>query len=74
MYNEYKTGAFFWEIVKIVEKELLIIFLSYYEDNIIKKGTLVLLVIYLYSELNRRFKPYKLRNLNNLDLLSSKVC
>ncbi|CAK92595.1 unnamed protein product (macronuclear) [Paramecium tetraurelia] len=74
LYNEYKTGAFFWEIVKIVEKELLIIFLSYYDDNIIQKGTLVLLVVYLYSELNHRFKPYNMSTLNNLDALSAKVC
>ncbi|CAD8094422.1 unnamed protein product [Paramecium primaurelia] len=74
LYNEYKTDAFFWEIVKIVEKDLLIIFLAYYDDIIIKKGTLVLLVIFVYSELNRRFKPYKLLNLNNLDILSAKVC
>jgi len=74
LYNEYKTGAFFWEIVKIVEKELVIIFLSYYDDNIIQKGTLVLLVVYLYSELNYRFRPYKMSTLNNLDAHSAKVC
>jgi hypothetical protein len=30
LYNEYKKDAYFWEIVKIVEKELIIIFLTYY--------------------------------------------
>ncbi|CAD8214228.1 unnamed protein product [Paramecium pentaurelia] len=74
LYNEYKTSAYFWEIVKIVEKELVIIFLSYYDDDIIQKGTLVLLVVYLYSELNYRFRPYKMSTLNNLDAHSAKVC
>lgn len=31
-YNEYTKGAFFWEFVKIFQKEFIIIFLTYYED------------------------------------------
>ncbi|CAK69239.1 unnamed protein product (macronuclear) [Paramecium tetraurelia] len=74
LYNEYKTDVYFWEVVKIVEKELLIIFLSYYDETIVKKGILVLLVVYIYLELNTKFKPYQSPNLNRLDAYSANVC
>ncbi|CAD8211806.1 unnamed protein product [Paramecium pentaurelia] len=74
LYNEYTHQAYFWEIVKILEKELLIIFLSYYDEYIVKKGILVLFVIYVYQELNIKFKPYSSPNLNKLDSYSANVC
>ncbi|CAK67884.1 unnamed protein product (macronuclear) [Paramecium tetraurelia] len=74
LYNEYTHQAYFWEIVKIIEKELLLIFLSYYDEYVVKKGILVLLVIYIYQELNIKFKPYSSPNLNRLDSYSANVC
>ncbi|CAD8209458.1 unnamed protein product [Paramecium octaurelia] len=74
LYNEYTHQAYFWEIVKIIEKELLLIFLSYYDEYVVKKGILVLLVIYIYQELNIKFKPYSSPNLNKLDSYSANVC
>ncbi|CAD8127415.1 unnamed protein product [Paramecium sonneborni] len=74
LYHEYTTQVYFWEIVKILEKELLIIFLSYYDEQVIKKGILVLFVVYLYQELNLKFKPYSSSNLNRLDAYSANVC
>ncbi|CAD8126371.1 unnamed protein product [Paramecium sonneborni] len=74
LYNEYKITAYFWEIVKIFEKELIIIFLSYYDDNIIKKGILVFLTVYLYWELNIKYQPFSSKKLNKLDAYSAQIC
>ena len=52
LYHEYKNNAYFWEIVKILEKELVIIILKFYEDSIIIKGVIIQFITYLYCELN----------------------
>lgn len=48
LYNEYKKEAYFWELIKIIEKELIILSLVYYEDTIVVKGVLVLFITYVY--------------------------
>ncbi|CAD8156959.1 unnamed protein product [Paramecium octaurelia] len=74
LYNEYKIQAYYWEIIKIIVKQLLIIFLSYYDENIVKKGILLLSLVYLYWELSKRYQPYALFILNKLDAYSANVC
>lgn len=48
LYIEYKETVYFWELIKIIEKELIILSLIYYEDSIVIKGVLVLLITYFY--------------------------
>lgn len=48
LYLEYTKKAYFWEIIKILEKEAIIIFLTYYSDNIIIKATIMLIIISIY--------------------------
>ncbi|CAD8117342.1 unnamed protein product [Paramecium sonneborni] len=74
LYNEYKIQAYYWEIIKIFVKQLLIIFLSYYDENIVKKGILLLSLVYIYWQLSLRFQPYQLFILNQLDAYSANVC
>ncbi|CAD8126262.1 unnamed protein product [Paramecium sonneborni] len=74
LYIEYKKNAYFWELVKIFEKELIILSLIYYEDNIVIKGVLVLLITYFYQELNQNYEPYQLNSLNQLDYYSANIC
>ena len=52
----------------------MIIFLTFYEDLIIIKGTIVFIIIFCYDIFSRRFKPYKRVDLNKLDSKSSFVC
>ncbi|CAK68311.1 unnamed protein product (macronuclear) [Paramecium tetraurelia] len=74
LYHEYKEEAYFWELIKIVQKELIILSLIYYQDSIAVKGILVLFITYLYQELNSNYRPYKLSSLNNLDYYSANIC
>ncbi|CAD8111451.1 unnamed protein product [Paramecium primaurelia] len=74
LYHEYKEEAYFWELIKIFQKELIILSLIYYEDSIAVKGILVLFITYLYQELNSNYRPYKLSSLNNLDYYSANIC
>ncbi|CAD8130980.1 unnamed protein product [Paramecium sonneborni] len=34
LYNEYKLHAYYWETIKILQKDLIIIILAYYQDHI----------------------------------------
>ena len=67
MYNEYKSKAYFWETIKILQKEFMIIVLTYYEDHIQVKAALVFLVLFLYSFMTNKHKPYLTGELNTID-------
>lgn len=73
-YNEYTKGAYLWEFVKIFEKELVIIGLTYYEDKIVIKGLIVFLIVFFYGAFSYEFTPYKMKTLNKIDQLSTAVC
>lgn len=67
LYNEYAHEAYFWEFVKICQKILITVIISYYEEHIIVKGTLVFLIIMAYGTLAQHYTPYFKKNLNQLD-------
>lgn len=74
LYNEYSKWAYYWEIVKILLKEIIIIILTYYEDSILIKAILVNLSITFYSHYLLKWKPYNLSFLNKLESQSSRTC
>ncbi|CAD8211891.1 unnamed protein product [Paramecium octaurelia] len=74
LYNEYKLHAYYWETIKILQKELIIIVLAYYEDHIPIKASLVFLVLFGYSFLTTAQKPYMSGDLNYLDTKSTIAC
>ena len=67
LYNEYNHVVYYWEIIKICQKELIIIFLTFYEDIIIIKGTIIFIIVFCYDLFSKRYKPYKRVELNRLD-------
>ncbi|CAD8124696.1 unnamed protein product [Paramecium sonneborni] len=68
------TKAYFWEIVKILQKGFIIVFLTFYEDLIIIKAALIFIITFVYSIFTKKFKPYKLSYLNFIDEISTLVC
>ncbi|CAD8067418.1 unnamed protein product [Paramecium sonneborni] len=74
LYNEYSKNAYFWEIVKILQKGFIIIFLTFYEDLVIIKGALVFMIVFLYQLLTRKYRPYQILQLNIIDELSTLIC
>lgn len=58
-YHEYNEKSYLWEFVKIFEKELVIISLTYYENQIVIKGLIVFLIIFIYGAFSFAFIPYK---------------
>jgi len=52
----------------------MIIVLTYYEDHITVKAALVFLVLFLYSFMTNKHKPYLTGELNTIDQRSTIVC
>ncbi|CAD8120908.1 unnamed protein product [Paramecium sonneborni] len=74
LYNEYTKQAYFWELIKIAQKQLMMICLIYYDDYVILKATMIALIIGIYLELSLKYKPYNCNNLNMLDCQIMNVC
>lgn len=50
-----------------MQKELIIIFLTFYQDLIVIKAALIFIVIFLYDLMTKSKKPYLRTDLNELD-------
>ena len=74
MYNEYLDNAYFWEIIKICQREIIILFLIFYQDQVVFKSALVFLLVILYDILAKHYLPYKTRKMNRLDSTASLIC
>ena len=70
--QEYKL--FFWEFIRMYEKILILIFLEFYDTQIIFKYLLILMVIALYFVLTTKFRPYKLKIQNRLEKITTIIC
>ncbi|CAD8143908.1 unnamed protein product [Paramecium octaurelia] len=73
-YHEYTNQAYLWEFVKIFEKELVIISLTFYENKIVIKGLMIFLIVFLYGAFSFTFIPYKQKKLNFIDQMSTAAC
>ena len=67
LYNEYRSSAYYWETVKILQRQYVIIVLAYYEDFIPIKAALVFLCLFFYSFITNVKKPYNTGAFNILD-------
>ena len=67
LYNEYRKETYYWETIKIILKEFIIIVLAYYEDYIPIKAALIFLSLFFYSFLTNVQKPYNTGLFNKLD-------
>lgn len=64
LYNEYKVDIYYWETIKILQKEFIIYVLIYYEDYVAVKSSLIFFVLLVYGYLTNHYKPYEAGDLN----------
>ncbi len=74
IYIKYTPQAYFWEILKVIQKTLIIIFVNFYNQDDITKGCLIFFVLFIYSQFSLKYKPYSRKSLNDLDYGVSIVC
>lgn len=53
LYNEYNSRSYFWEILKMCQKSLIIIFLTFYEDLIVIKAAMMFIIVFIYQLLSK---------------------
>ncbi|CAD8211132.1 unnamed protein product [Paramecium pentaurelia] len=74
LFNEYTQKNYFWEIIKLWKKTIIIIILIYFETDIFLKASLLGLCVLMYSVIAQNYKPYILHKLNILDIKSAQFC
>ncbi|CAD8189309.1 unnamed protein product [Paramecium octaurelia] len=74
LFNEYTQYNYFWEMIKLWKKTIIIIILIYFETEIFLKATLLGLCLLFYQLIAQNSKPFILQKLNLLDVQSSQCC
>ncbi|KRX02444.1 Pectin lyase fold/virulence factor [Pseudocohnilembus persalinus] len=74
LYQEYKQDAFYWELVKVVQKTLIVAVIQLYSNEIKEKAILVFEIVFIYGIIVYFKHPYQSNQLNQLDIIIAIVC
>ncbi|CAK62061.1 unnamed protein product (macronuclear) [Paramecium tetraurelia] len=74
LYLEYQHKAYYWEIIRIVSRELIMIAITFYQDNMVIKCTLLFIIKFAYLFANQIVLPFKTKTLNQLEQNSTFLC
>ncbi|CAD8149145.1 unnamed protein product [Paramecium octaurelia] len=74
LFNDYKENSYYWEIIKIFQREVIMLSLIINEERVILKSVLTLLVLILYFFSFLYFQPYNLQALNRFEQESILLC
>ncbi|CAD8120689.1 unnamed protein product [Paramecium sonneborni] len=74
LYLEYQPKAYFWEIIRIISREMIIIAITFYQDNLVIKCTLLFIIMFAYSYTNYIVLPFKTKKFNQLEQKSILLC
>lgn len=51
LYSEYEEKKYYWEFVKMVQKSLMMITLSFYDEKPLVKGVIIIIILQAYCYL-----------------------
>ncbi|CAD8176790.1 unnamed protein product [Paramecium pentaurelia] len=74
LFNEYTQNCYFWEIIKLWKKTIIILILIYFQTDIFFKAQLLSLCLLFYQLIAYKYQPYILKKLNQLDNQSVQLC
>ncbi|CAD8188653.1 unnamed protein product [Paramecium pentaurelia] len=74
LFNEYTDNNYYWEQIKLLQKAIIILITTYFENNILLKTSLLGLCLLSYQAIAVKNKPYIISKFNNLDLASGQIC
>eukprot|EP00347_Sterkiella_histriomuscorum_P017498 403349122 len=71
LYNGYKKEYFYWEIL-IMSRKIIIIFIAIFlsEQGVMAQALIVLAALLIFLALNMKFRPFIINSLNDLETLS----
>ncbi|CAD8139247.1 unnamed protein product [Paramecium pentaurelia] len=74
LFNEYNQNCYFWELIKLSKKAIMIFIMTYFETNISLKAILLGLCLVFYQLIAIKNRPYIISKFNSLDLYSGQLC
>ncbi|CAK92602.1 unnamed protein product (macronuclear) [Paramecium tetraurelia] len=74
LFNEYNSESYYWEQIKLSKKIIIIIILTYFENNVLLTASLLGLCLLFYQLLAVKQKPYIIQSLNFLDIQTGQIC
>ncbi|CAD8099120.1 unnamed protein product [Paramecium primaurelia] len=74
LFNEYTDSNYYWEQIKLIQKAMIILITTYFENSILLKISLIGLCLLTYQAITVKNKPYIISKFNNLDLSSGQIC
>ncbi|CAD8096297.1 unnamed protein product [Paramecium primaurelia] len=74
LFNEYNSESYYWELIKLSKKTIIIIILTYFEGNIFFKASLLGLCLLVYQMAAVKQQPYIISSLNFLDVQTGQIC
>ncbi|CAD8084401.1 unnamed protein product [Paramecium sonneborni] len=72
--NEYKYQKYYWELIKLFKKTIIIVIMTNFETDIVLKASLIGLCLLVYQILATFLQPFIIQKYNTLDLYSSQIC
>ncbi|CAD8115237.1 unnamed protein product [Paramecium sonneborni] len=72
--NEYKQERYYWELIKLFNKSIIIFIMTNFETEIILKASLLGLTLLIYQLLAILHQPFILQKYNDLDIQTSQIC
>ncbi|CAD8154320.1 unnamed protein product [Paramecium pentaurelia] len=67
IFNDYKESSFYWEIFRVSEREIILLSLIIFEEQIEIKGILTFLILFLYHIIVQNKKPFNMETLNRFE-------
>ncbi|CAD8149192.1 unnamed protein product [Paramecium octaurelia] len=67
IFNDYKESSFYWEIFRVSEREILLLSLIIFEEQIEIKVILTFLILFLYHVIVLNKKPFNMETLNRFE-------
>ncbi|CAD8087594.1 unnamed protein product [Paramecium primaurelia] len=72
--NEYKQERYYWELIKLFKKSIIIFIMTNFETEIVLKASLLGLGLLIYQILAIFNKPFTIQKYNSLDLQTAQIC
>ncbi|KAL4431852.1 hypothetical protein ABPG74_012664 [Tetrahymena malaccensis] len=66
-YQDYKIRFFYWEIFKMGYRILIILTENILYEKIHEKAMVLILIVYFYQRIHKKFNPYLTQDLNRLE-------
>ncbi|CAD8072342.1 unnamed protein product [Paramecium sonneborni] len=74
LFNEYSKAHFYWESVKLMYRQLLILIIVLLQDYIVIKGVMLIGLLFAYQIIFGLSKPYNVGKLNKFELSAIQIC